>query len=348
MPGGAVRDPARFATRSCVLAQRVAQLAQLAQPAARLRPTSGRLDDRASHRSLRARSCYLRPSMSTPRPSARPSIITRPLRLELTGSTPRYWLDGDGVSTQLFNALSIVFPRGEKMFVEAVRAHKDAVKDPALKQAVRDFIGQEVNHSRAHTEFNEWLASLGLPIAELEREIEARMKQNEALSPEKRLAATCALEHFTAILAAALLESPELFASMHEDVRPLWLWHAIEELEHKSVAFDVYEASGGSYRTRVTMMALVTVTFLSRVARRHRRLLREEGLFSERGARARSAWKFFGPGGYLAGVLPSYLAYYRRDFHPSQHDDSALLEAGRAALEALLAASERGTLKAAS
>jgi predicted metal-dependent hydrolase len=272
-------------------------------------------------------------------------ILPRPLRLALDGSTPRYWLGGDGVSTQLFNALSIVFPRGEKMFVEAVRAHKDAVSDPDLKQAVRDFIGQEVNHSRAHVAFNDWLASLGLPIAELDAEIEARMKQNEALSPARRLAATCALEHFTAILAAALLAHPELFASMHEDVRPLWLWHAIEEIEHKSVAFDVYEASGGTYRMRVSMMAIVTITFLSRVARRHRRLLREEGLFTGRAARARSAWRFFGPGGYLSGALPSYLAYYRPGFHPSQIDDAALLEAGKRALEALLAS--EGTLRAA-
>jgi hypothetical protein len=273
---------------------------------------------------------------------ARPSIVPRPLRLTLDGSTPRWWLGGDGVSTQLFNALSIVFPRGEKMFVEAVRAHKDAVTDAELKQAVRDFIGQEVNHSRAHVEFNDWLASLGLPIAELDREIEARMKANEALSPARRLAATCALEHFTAILAAALLDSPELMAEMHEDVRPLWLWHAIEEIEHKSVAYDVYEAAGGTYRMRVAMMGLVTITFLSRVARRHRRLLREEGLFSDRIARARSAWKMFGPRGYLSGALPSYLAYYR-----PQIDDDARLEAGRAALDALLAAAPR-TLRMAS
>lgn len=274
------------------------------------------------------------------------TIETRPLRLHLHGATPRHWIVGDPVSTQLFNALSIVFPRGEKMFVEAVRAHRDLVRDPELRRAVRDFIGQEVNHSRAHVEFNEWLASLGLPIAELEREIEARMARTERLPADRRLAATCALEHFTAILAAALLAHPELLDEMHEDVRPLWLWHAIEELEHKSVAYDVYEQSGGGYRLRVVMMAIVTVTFLSRVARRHRRLLQEEGLLGDRRARARSAWKLFGPRGVLVGALPSYLAYYRRDFHPDQIDDAALLSWGRAALDALLA-SASPTLKAA-
>ncbi len=275
------------------------------------------------------------------------TFVPRPLRLVLDGKTPRYWFGGDGVSTQLFNALSLVFPRGEKMFIEAVRAHKDAVTDPALKQAVRDFIGQEVNHSRAHVEFNDWLRSLGLPVDELDREIEERMKQNESLSPIRRLAATCALEHFTAILAAALLEHPELLEEMHEDVRPLWLWHAIEELEHKSVAFDTYAAAGGTYRMRAVMMSVVTVTFLSRVARRHRRLLREEGLFSDRKARLASARKFFGPRGALSGVLPAYLAYYQRGFHPEQLDDAALLAEGRAALEALLARGD-GALKMAS
>jgi hypothetical protein len=233
------------------------------------------------------------------------------------------------------------------MFVEAVRAHKDAVTDPTLKQAVRDFIGQEVNHGRAHVEFNAWLASLGLPIAELEQEIEARMQRSERLAPAQRLAATCALEHFTAILAAALLRHPELLGAMHEDVRPLWLWHAIEELEHKSVAFDVYRAAGGTERMRIVLMAIVTVTFLSRVARRHRRLLREEGLFSDRRARLRSALRFFGPRGVLSGALPDYLAYYRPGFHPSQIDDAALLAEGRAALDALLSQGE-GALRMAS
>ncbi len=278
--------------------------------------------------------------------TAAPHIVPRPLRLSLDGSTPRYWLGDDGVSTQVFNALSIVFPRGEKMFVDAVRAHKEAVKDPVLRQAVRDFIGQEVNHSRAHVEFNDWLAALGLPVAELDREIEQRMKANEALSPARLLAATCALEHFTAIFATALLDHPDLLSAMHEDVRPLWLWHAIEELEHKSVAFDVYQESGGTYRMRVSLMALVTVTFLSRVHRRYRRLLVEQGLLEDRRARLRSAWKFLGPRGYLAGALPAYLDYYRPGFHPSHRDDSALLERGRAALEALLADGHRTLRKA--
>jgi predicted metal-dependent hydrolase len=270
-------------------------------------------------------------------PHATRSILPRPLRLRLDGHTPRTWIEGDPITTQLFNALSIVFPRGEKMFVDAVRAHKEHVTDPVLVQAVRDFIGQEVNHSRAHVEFNEWLASLGLPIAEFEAEIEARMKRTEALSPIRRLGATCALEHFTALFAIALLSHPELLEAMHEDVRALWLWHAIEELEHKSVAFDVFEASGGSHRTRVQMMMLATVTFLSRVARRHRRLMKEEGLLADRRGRLRSAWRMYGPGGVLAGALPNYLAYYRRDFHPTQIEDAALLEAGRAMLDALLA-----------
>jgi predicted metal-dependent hydrolase len=276
---------------------------------------------------------------------SRPSIVPRPLRLHLSGATPRYWFDEDPVSTQLFNALSIVFPRGEKMFVDAVRLHKDRVTDPELRAAVRDFIGQEVNHSRAHEAFNDWLASLGLPIAELDREIEARMNRRRSFSPEKRLAATCALEHFTAIFAGALLRPNGLLDSMHEDVRPLWLWHAIEEIEHKSVAFDVYQASGGTYRTRVTLMALATMTFLTRVAMRQRRLLRAEGKLDDRRARVRSAYRFFGPRGYLAGVLPQYLAYYRRDFHPTDIDDAALLVAGRAALDALIAKGENGSLK---
>jgi uncharacterized protein len=276
------------------------------------------------------------------------TIVPRPLRLALSGATPRHWLAGEAALTHVFNSLSIVFPRGEKMFVDAVRDHRDHVHEPALKQAVRDFIGQEVNHSRAHVAFNDWLTTQGLPIAELLEVVESRIAHTEKLPAIRRLAVTCALEHFTAVLAAALLSHPTLLDEMHEDVRPLWLWHAIEEIEHKSVAFDVFEAAGGGYRMRAGTMVLVTFSFVYYVTQRYRELLRAEGLLSDRRARARAARKLFGPGGYLAGILPAYLAYYRQDFHPAQLDDSALLEAGRARLDALLAREEPGTLRRAS
>ena len=63
----------------------------------------------------------------------------------------------------------------------------------------------------------------------------------ENLSPLARLAATVALEHLTAILAAALLDGRSgSLAGADPRVAELWRWHAVEETEHKSVAFDVY------------------------------------------------------------------------------------------------------------
>jgi predicted metal-dependent hydrolase len=69
------------------------------------------------------------------------------------------------------------------------------------------------------------------------------------------LAVTAAAEHFTATLAAAVLEGNTWDAQdVDTDARNLWLWHAAEEIEHRHVAFDVYVGLGGGYLRRVLTM----------------------------------------------------------------------------------------------
>lgn len=272
----------------------------------------------------------------TPRPRDL-EIVPRRLRVALDRA-PRYWLAGDPASTHLLNALSITFPRGEQAFVDSVRHYKDAVTDPALARDVRAFVTQEMHHSRTHTDFNDWLRDLGLPVDLIDDDVRRETAYAQrTYSPEVLLAITCALEHFTAILAHAFLTSPELLASMHEDVRPLWLWHAIEETEHKAVAFDVYQHVGGRYGTRVATMAAITVMFLYKTALHHRQIMAADGQLGNARSWATGIWRFFGPKGYFAHLGPLYRAYYRRDFHPWQHDNRAVLADVREALERELA-----------
>jgi hypothetical protein len=83
------------------------------------------------------------------------------------------------------------------------------------------------------------------------------------LTAKSNLASTAALEHFTATLAEQLLSDPDVRAMVgHEAMRNLFLWHALEEAEHKAVAFDVYRAVGGSERTRVWTMKVIRTAFL--------------------------------------------------------------------------------------
>src|SRR5213078_5280148 len=117
---------------------------------------------------------------------------------------------------------------------------------------------------REHRAFNDRLDQLGYPTKTFERFTKKGLAGRERLlSPKSNLAATAALEHFTATLAELVLtseETRELFG--HDEVRNLFLWHALEESEHKAVAFDVYKAAGGSERTRVLTMRLLRFGFV--------------------------------------------------------------------------------------
>jgi uncharacterized protein len=254
-------------------------------------------------------------------------IPVRRMNFAFGPDVPRHWMGGDPFETQVFNALSITFPRGEKNFIDSVVEYRDRITDPALEANVRGFIGQEGHHRVQHRAFNEWLASFGLPVADIDDYV--RMLDETKLSallPIQRLAVTCAFEHFTAVLAEAFVTDPAMYGVCDERVRALWTWHALEELEHKAVAFDVYEHVGGDYVTRVTTMALVTIDFFRNQARFHYQLMKADGHVWSVGSWIRGMWKYWGPRGAFTKLLPAYLAYYRPSFHPAQHDTSKVLD----------------------
>lgn len=273
--------------------------------------------------------------MSLPTASTPIEIPVRHMGFAFPKELPRHWVGGDPFETHLYNALSLTFPLGEKQFVESVRAFADRITDAQLKDDVRAFVGQEVQHGKEHEAFNAWIESLGLPAQEVYDFISERItKSNAELRPIQQLAITCALEHFTAIMAESGLSNPEIFASFDAGVRDLWTWHAIEESEHKAVAFDVYRHVGGSYRNRVTTMAFVTVVFIANQARFHRQLMVADGESRNLRSYARGFLKYWGPRGYFTRLVPDYLAYYRRDFHPWQQDNRGSVARHRAAIEA--------------
>ncbi|MFO0693781.1 MAG: metal-dependent hydrolase [Polyangiales bacterium] len=248
---------------------------------------------------------------------------------------PRHWCGGDPFETHLLNALSLTFPIGEKQFIDSVRAFADQITDAQLKDDVRAFVGQEMQHSREHQAFNDWIASLGLPAAYVENDIKQRIaRTNKIFKPIHQLAVTCALEHFTAIMAEAFLTNPELLAEFDERVRTMWVWHAIEETEHKSVAFDVFEHVGGEYSTRVWTMMLITFLFIRNQTHFHRTLMKADGELFNVKSWARGLYKYWGPKGVFTKLAPAYLAYYRRDFHPWQHDNRELVARYKREVEA--------------
>lgn len=261
------------------------------------------------------------------------TVPMRPMQFEeWFKDVPRYFAaDGDIVMSHVLAVLSAVFPDGEDFFVRSVSAAKDGITDPVLLADVDGFIGQESMHGREHRAFNDRLDALGYPSKRVERFVKKGLAIRERLlSPMANLAATAALEHFTATLAELVLtseETRELFGA--EPVRDLFVWHALEESEHKAVAFDVYRAVGGSERTRVVTMKILRWAFVIGVSVQIALALLGDGE-TYRPGRLRRSFARVRRSPFLSRDLWVRLCDYDRpDFHPDDHDTTELVETWR-------------------
>jgi uncharacterized protein len=248
---------------------------------------------------------------------------------------PRHFAaDGDLISGHVIMALSSVFPEGEDYFVRSVRHYRDQITDPALKRQVAGFIGQEAVHGREHRVFNDRLAALGYPTKRYERFTKASLRFRERiLPPISNLAATAALEHFTATLAELVLTSEEIRDLTGADaVRDLFVWHALEESEHKAVAFDVYKAVGGGERLRAWTMNFFRFGFVLGMGLAVALSLLGDRATYRKG-NLRSSWRRFKASPIVDPAIWAQLKDYNRpDFHPDDSDTTELVEAWRVKL----------------
>ena len=254
---------------------------------------------------------------------------------ESLADLPRHFAaGGDLIQSHLAASLSSVFPDGEDFFVRSVRHYRDQITDPDLKRQVAGFIGQEAMHGREHRALNERLARLGYPTRFFERLTRRALALRERVAPPiANLAATAALEHFTATFAQLLLSNDDARALFgHDELRNLFLWHALEESEHKAVAFDVYNAMGGSERLRVWTMRALTVGFIAGTAVQVVvGLIRDASTY--RPGALRASWRRFRRSPIMQTHLWRQLRDYDRpDFHPDDHDTTELVARWRAEL----------------
>lgn len=262
-------------------------------------------------------------------PTGASAIHIRDLRISRERKIARWWLDGDPVGTAWFNALSGTFPRGEAFFIEAVKAHRDGAP-PALAEDIRKFIVQEVNHTREHIAFNRIAADAGYDLGFVDRHVESLLKELEGRPAILDLAATMALEHYTAMMAHEFLARPEHFAGADPEVAALWRWHAIEEIEHKAVAYNTWlHATRGwsrfrRWRVKTLMMLVVTNNFITHRIRDALHLLAQDGIAGWSARRRLVAYLFWKPG-ILRRIFPAWVAYFLPGFHPWKTDDRHLL-----------------------
>ena len=273
--------------------------------------------------------------MAAPQTVPHRSVRTRRIAFAYPpASLDRHYVNGDLVMSHVVSVLSAMFPPGEDFFVRAVKRHADQVTDPELKQQVAGFIGQEVTHGREHRELNKRLQEMGYPTHRVSRMAKAGLRRNERLLPPKvQLAMTAALEHYTAALAETLLTDPRAQELLGEtEVRSMLLWHALEESEHKAVAFDVYRQVIGDEKLRIRAMRFTTFAFLTAVVGHTvLSLLADRATYNPRRLVRSLADLRYSP--FLSRTVIRRLRDYNRiGFHPDDHDATELLERWRAEL----------------
>lgn len=266
-------------------------------------------------------------------------IHVRTPDLDLDSEIPRHWCRNEAFATHVLDGLSGTFPVGESFFVRSVMRYPEAFKDdPELAAAVRAFAGQEGRHSHEHARHLEMLDAHGYSGIRLRNAlVEKILRFSNKWQPVTSLAATAAVEHLTAILARVVLNGDRMVYGMDPRMKSLWQWHALEEAEHKSVAYDVFMRVSGSYPLRVWILAINTLGLFVEIMDRAVYMLWKDGELFKRKTWS-DGWRFlfacgqaasgedrYQPRGILRGLGPEYWAWYRREFHPADHDDSELI-----------------------
>ena len=260
------------------------------------------------------------------------AVRTIPVRrvsfTEPFGDIPKHFArDENIVVSHVAAALSGIFPPGEDYFVRSVRHYRDQLTDPELKRAVAGFIGQEAVHGREHREANEALDKMGYNTAKVSTKIDKLLNRaTKKADPAINLAVTAALEHFTAVLGEVLLTTDLPDVIENEGIRSLLLWHALEECEHKAVAFDVFRDQVDNERMRIRVMKTIRFTFIMRST-----YFTVMGLLRDRATYRRGRlWRDLRTGLktplFDRRVWKSLGEYNREGFHPNDIDTDTLVE----------------------
>jgi predicted metal-dependent hydrolase len=266
--------------------------------------------------------------MSSAPSAKRPALKARRVQFTLPTGARKHYAGDDLVMSHFLAMLSAAFPEGEDFFIRSVRNYRDQITDPELQQAVKGFIAQEATHRQQHRLLNDRLQEMGYPTARFDRHVTWLLaKLEKVFSTEMALAGTAALEHYTATLAELLLTDDEMQDLLgRSDVRPILLWHAFEECEHKAVAFDVFQAVGGTERTRVRAMRIATAIFLAEVVfQTLRSMARDRASYNPR--RLLRSLNDFRKSPLLSAETRRRIADYTRPgFHPDDWDSTELLD----------------------
>jgi len=259
-------------------------------------------------------------------------IISKVPLIDWRKGFPRHWNGGSPATTHVFNALSFMFPQGERFFIKVakeVSRKKDLKLNAELEKDLKTFLLQEAAHTKHHQYYNGILEKQGYNNVAYGLIEFLENLSYKYLSSVQRLAFVCAYEHYTAILGHFLLKNPEVLSSAPHSMSLMWGWHAAEETEHKAVCFDLYQAAGGSWVRRILCFIVVSFEFMFLFLRLYCSLLWKDGSFKLTQLPKtifQSTRFFWGKKGVAWYILFYGMKYLKPSFHPWKHDNRDLLD----------------------
>ncbi len=261
------------------------------------------------------------------------SIIPRDLHFGISKNAERYWLGGDAIATSLFDCFSILLPEGERFFIRSLKHYAAVLNDPELNLEIKGYSVQEAFHTREHEDYNRALKAFGYDVEGMEKP--AKDAFEDIHNHLFRLAVTCAIEHITATFSIITLRNPALLEAAAAPYRKLWMWHALEELEHQAVALNVFKSATADmpawkrYLLRTGAMNGFLFHFSIIMIRSMKAYARQDNQKTGLVFWAKTINRLWGRQGYARLGVGTFLRYYSPWFDPSNNPNADLIERGR-------------------
>lgn len=269
---------------------------------------------------------HTHPSTTSTRKLAGTTVGIPPRQMDFVQPThaARYFFYNNATATLFFAVLSGIFPAGERYFVESVRRFRHDIKDETLKAQVSGFIGQEALHGREHERLNAMLAERGMDMRAPIKGIDLSLWLLGKLPARQQLACTIFMEHFTALLAEQWLTNQEFQKLADPEMIKLWQWHALEELEHKSVAYDVYDLIGNKASERILAALYVVAAVAPTIFISWGYLVAKEQQANKWADIKQGLNILLGKKGFVTTIFPKMPVFFEKKFHPKSHDTTEL------------------------
>lgn len=259
----------------------------------------------------------------TPATTPTANMTVRRMRFPYPDSAKAHWNPSRPEFAQVVNAASLGMPYLEPYLIETMRKAKERITDPQLLKDVDLYIGQESTHFRQHQQWNKRLADFGYAAVP---KLEALLKADYEHFARNRsftfnVAYAEGFEAMALTIGHMLVEEREyLFGNADPAVASLILWHFVEEIEHKTVTYDVFKALDGRYRWRIYGLLFAMIHIMARTRQGYRAMLIEDGRWftlksrlALYGVMARIFWK----------LTPRLLRILKPSYDPREVPDPA-------------------------